>query len=664
MFGIVLLKILSNLVVSSVTLVHDVGENLIVPGAVELYPTYTAVGIELPYTGDVNENAEAQFVWRKEGESNWRDGVDMTIDRKNRFIWASIWPLQPGQAVEVRVTISDPEPLQSSTVHQVTTRKLVLESNGDRTLYVSPSGSDRNPGSIDAPFATLEHAQGQLRPGDTLVLASGIYREGNLFRYSKGRPDRPIVITAAEGAAPVLDSSFEISKGFDQWRKHAGDVFVTSLDVGDEGGQYLAQDGNRCFHYDTLERLVADPSNVRRGWHYDKMGKKLYVRTGLGGSPKEHLYHVSRHQYGVYLEGSKHVVVRGLTIRNFGDACVRISGNADGNVLYGNTLHNSQCAVFLKDASTANNAIWKNHVYEPGLWDFSWNAIKKSDYGRQGIMVWNAGRGNSICFNTIHGWFDGVNVEAWNKGEQFELNRDSDTMFNVIYNIGDDAIENDGGGVNMRVHRNRIRNAHTALSFAPIERGPVYITRNDMTYHTLMFKLSVSTPSPGHGYFYHNSGYTIDNSNIATMIRMNVYEVEDQNKVFLNNAMIGSEYSIHRGRPNNIFDGNCYHHTPSVAAFRKFDWQNESYNTFDTFRTASGQESNGIYADPQFLSTPDLGARSLENVPLYRDATLGDLRLRTGSPCIDKAVRIRGFNDSFTGQGPDIGAHESTPLVP
>jgi hypothetical protein len=50
MSGMVLLKILSNLVLVSLTLVHDTGENLIVPGSVELYPTYTAVGIELPYT--------------------------------------------------------------------------------------------------------------------------------------------------------------------------------------------------------------------------------------------------------------------------------------------------------------------------------------------------------------------------------------------------------------------------------------------------------------------------------------------------------------------------------------------------------------------------------------------------------------------------------------
>lgn len=210
----------------------------------------------------------------------------------------------------------------------------------------------------------------------------------------------------------------------------------------------------------------------------------------------------------------------------------------------------------------------------------------------------------------------------------------------------------------MRVHGNRIRNAHTALSFAPIERGPVYVTRNDATYHTLLFKLSVSTPSPGHGYFYHNSGYTIEDANNATMIRFNAYSVVDQNKVFKNNAMIGSEWSVHRGRPNNVLDGNCYYHTPAVNAFRKFDWDQQVHSDFESFRKASGKEANGVYSDPRFVSTPDLAAYPLGGFPTLTDASTGDLRLRQDSPCRDAGVRIRGINDSFSGKAPDIGAFE------
>jgi parallel beta-helix repeat protein len=43
-------------------------------------------------------------------------------------------------------------------------------------LYVSPSGSDANDGSINAPWATLRHAVGQLQAGQTLYLRGGTYR--------------------------------------------------------------------------------------------------------------------------------------------------------------------------------------------------------------------------------------------------------------------------------------------------------------------------------------------------------------------------------------------------------------------------------------------------------------------------------------------------------
>lgn len=633
-------------------------DDLIRPETLELYPTYSAVGIELPFSGDANGNATAKFMWRRQGEEAWRDGVEMTIDRKNRLIWGSVWPLGQAETIDIKITLADPDPLDEEIIERVTTRSMILENVVGRVFYVSPTGNDVYAGTSTAPWATIQRGCQELEPGDTLLLMSGVYREGNLFRGCKGKSGKPIILAAAPDASPILDSSHEVAAGTADWRRYVGDVFVIDVDAGDDGGGYVAQDGKRSFHYQSLDSLLTDPHGANRAWYYDASNKKLYVRTGTETPPSQHRFNISQHAYGLHLEGSRHVVVKGLTIRNYGSACVRISGNADSNIIFENTLHNAQGGVFIKDVGATNHAIWRNQIYEPGLADFDWDAIKQSEYGRQGVLAWNAGRGNSICLNTIHGWFDGINVEAWKKGEQFELNRDSDTMFNTIYNITDDAIENDGGGVNMRVHGNRIRNAHTALSFAPIERGPVYITRNEATFHTLLFKLSVSTPSPGHGYFYHNSGYTLENGNSATLIQFNTYSVEDQNKVFKNNAMVGSEWSVHRGRPNNILDGNCFYHTPSVGAFRKFDWNHEVHTNFESFRRASGQEAHGMYEAPLFVSTPDLAAYSLGGFPTYEDASIGDLRLRQDSPCRDAGVRIRGINDSFSGKAPDIGAFE------
>jgi hypothetical protein len=67
------------------------------PGKLELYPTPAAVSVELPFRGDDNGNATASFVWKRQAEAKWRNGVDMTIDRKRGFVWASVWPLEPGE---------------------------------------------------------------------------------------------------------------------------------------------------------------------------------------------------------------------------------------------------------------------------------------------------------------------------------------------------------------------------------------------------------------------------------------------------------------------------------------------------------------------------------------------------------------------------------------
>ncbi len=72
--------------------------------------------------------------------------------------------------------------------------------------------------------------------------------------------------------------------------------------------------------------------------------------------------------------------------------------------------------------------------------------------------------------------------------DKLSFNRDCDILFNRLWQSGDDAIEADGGGVNMRISDNSIRECFAGLSLAPIERGPVYVTRNTVSFLNLMFK--------------------------------------------------------------------------------------------------------------------------------------------------------------------------------
>lgn len=76
-------------------------------------------------------------------------------------------------------------------------RKFAFEAS-NRTLYLSASGADANPGTLDAPWRTFSHAVAKLEPGDVLYVRGGVYAEPFEVR-TIGRPGRPVVISAYPG---------------------------------------------------------------------------------------------------------------------------------------------------------------------------------------------------------------------------------------------------------------------------------------------------------------------------------------------------------------------------------------------------------------------------------------------------------------------------------
>ena len=65
-------------------------------------------------------------------------------------------------------------------------------------LFVSVSGNDKNPGSFAAPFATIGRAVAVARPGDTVKIGPGLYREQLTFTRS-GKKDAPVIFAGTRG---------------------------------------------------------------------------------------------------------------------------------------------------------------------------------------------------------------------------------------------------------------------------------------------------------------------------------------------------------------------------------------------------------------------------------------------------------------------------------
>ena len=91
--------------------------------------------------------------------------------------------------------------------------------------HVSINGSDRASGTADAPFRTIGHAASIARPGDTVRVHEGVYREWVDPKNGGTSNHNRIVYEAAPGEHPVIKGS-EIVTG---WERVEGAVWKKTL---------------------------------------------------------------------------------------------------------------------------------------------------------------------------------------------------------------------------------------------------------------------------------------------------------------------------------------------------------------------------------------------------------------------------------------------------
>jgi hypothetical protein len=71
------------------------------------------------------------------------------------------------------------------------------------TFHVSPEGDDRAAGTSAAPFRTVQRGAEAAQPGDTVLVAPGIYRE-RVAPPRGGSEGKPIVFRSAERHKAVI----------------------------------------------------------------------------------------------------------------------------------------------------------------------------------------------------------------------------------------------------------------------------------------------------------------------------------------------------------------------------------------------------------------------------------------------------------------------------
>lgn len=568
-------------------------------GILQLIPTFECISVYANFTGDDNANATTLLEYRKQGTSTWKRGMDMVED-KRATLWAggavtnpfanqwrgSIFGCTPNTTYDVRLTFADTDGVTGTNpvVGTVTTRNDNFQLGSGPVYYVAKNGSDSNAGTEAAPFLTIQKAINTVTAGGTIYIKAGTYN----------------------GALTITKSG--IASNYITLLNYSTDVVII--------------DGDNASY-----AILMNPASY---WRIRGLTIQNADRQGI-----------------VLMRSSAYNVFEYLTIRDFGymneadraDAGISICDGGNNNLIqyctfytdrngYGDEHHRADgVSLYRCDAD-----LWYSGVQAgPG----NANVIR---YNRMYSLAGVPNSSNSGMSDAVGGWA--------NETIQDGAYKDCDIYGNLIGPLGDDGLELEGGGINVRAWGNTIYGSWSGFATACVTVGPLYVFRN-FFYNNREPNDKVgwgSSPGAnGPGFFYHNSFYR---ALFGTSEYGGPYYA---NQHYANNIWMVDRDAIQSTSPatqvdhNNSYDYDCCY---AMLGGYGFYWAGTRYTSLASFRSASGQEMHAIAADPKFV-----------------DPANGDLRLQPTSPCIDAGVLIYGFNDAdspwpYKGNGPDIGAVE------
>jgi len=140
--------------------------------------------------------------------------------------------------------------------------------------YVSPAGSDQNPGSEGSPFSTIQRAADVAGPGDTVIVGQGVYTGASrLVSLNKGgTPGAWITFRSQPKGAAILDG--RDGKSLEAWYfgRAVGYVRVEGFEIRNFGEHGFDSYGGGVHdlmivgnHVHHIGRNCTDTSNGRTG---------------------------------------------------------------------------------------------------------------------------------------------------------------------------------------------------------------------------------------------------------------------------------------------------------------------------------------------------------------------------------------------------------------
>ncbi|MDR1765489.1 MAG: hypothetical protein LBR77_05280 [Lachnospiraceae bacterium] len=280
--------------------------------------------------------------------------------------------------------------------------------------YVSPSGSDKGPGSKEAPFRTISHGAKVAQRGDRVVVREGVYREWVKPKHSGHSDTERITYEAAPGEKAVIKGSEQITGwenvegtlwkvtipntffgdynpykeklGGDwfvyptQWDVHAGDVYIGGRSL------YEAKSLEDVRHPEKREHgfvprwskyieKIPDPEWTVHVWYAQVDDEYTTIHANFqGADPNKSLTEINVRQCCFYPDkpGVDYITVRGFEMCQAATPWTPPTADqpgligahwSKGWVIEGNVFHDSKCSAISigKEASTGHNLCTRRH---------------------------------------------------------------------------------------------------------------------------------------------------------------------------------------------------------------------------------------------------------------------------------------------------------------
>lgn len=366
--------------------------------------------------------------------------------------------------------------------------------SGGTAYYVSPGGSDSNPGtSQSAPWRTIGRVNdANLQPGDVVYFKSGGWWRETLKPPVGGKPGAPIAFAAyGAGPHPVISGSDTIGG----WNSYSGSIYYASAP---NPVYNVFMDGGPGWG---LAHAGSAGSMSPGTWSWDSNGNRLYIWLPGGSYPGNHTIEAATRTSGVYVNagnGSQlacsqksYITIRGLTIERTGGNgiyfhCYTGPSGMSGIVIAHNTV--TQTGTGRSDNGQYFNAI--QLLQEPPAAAtapiIAGNVVSYSGGHGNALNIHGAG-GAVIVGNEMSNWnHNGIDtrdasgvIEAWNYAHDqpnfgaafFSYNTDSRIENNFIARAANGL--QFAGGAAGRVYNNSFLNDPTGIYLGP---SPGYVS--------------------------------------------------------------------------------------------------------------------------------------------------------------------------------------------